>query len=115
MLFPALWLIPRLVADTAGPWNETLSLGDDGEYFTRIVLAAEQVLFRPGARCLYRSGLGGSLSGRKSPEAWHSQFCVIELCEAHVRAREDSERVRRGFALSWQHLAHAAILTTQSG
>jgi hypothetical protein len=22
-------------------------------------------------------------------------------------AREDSERIRRGFALSWQHLAHA--------
>ena len=108
MLFPALWLIPRLVADAAGPWNETLSLGDDGEYFTRIVLAAERVLFCPGARCLYRSGLGGSLSGRKSPKAWASQFRVIELCEAYVRAREDSERVCRGFALSWQHLAHAS-------
>ena len=33
---------------------------------------------------------------------------MTELCEGYVREREDSERVRRGFALSWQHLAHAS-------
>jgi glycosyltransferase involved in cell wall biosynthesis len=108
VLFPALWLIPRAIADAAGRWDETLSLGDDGEYFTRVLLAAERVLFCPGARCHYRSNLHGSLSGRKSPRAWASQFRVTELCEAYVREREDSERVRRGFALSWQHLAHAS-------
>jgi glycosyltransferase involved in cell wall biosynthesis len=108
MLFPALWLIPRAIADAAGRWDETLSLGDDGEYFTRVLLAAERVLFCPGARCHYRSDVQGSLSGRKSPCAWASQFRVTELCEAYVREREDSERVRRGFALSWQHLAHAS-------
>ena len=97
----------RAVANSAGPWDEALSLGDDGEYFTRVLLAAERVLFCPGARCYYRSALPGSLSGRKSAAAWASQFRVIELCEYQVRAREDSERVRRGFALSWQHLAHA--------
>lgn len=107
MHFPAMWLIPRALAEAAGPWNETLSLGDDGEYFTRILLAAERVLFCSGARCYYRSGVVGNLSGRKSPEAWGSQFTVIELCQMYILAREDSERMRRGFALSWQHLAHA--------
>jgi glycosyltransferase involved in cell wall biosynthesis len=107
MLFPAIWLVPRSVVGVAGMWDETLTLGDDGEYFTRVLLAAREVLFCSGARCRYRSGVVGSLSGRKSPEAWASQFRVIELCEAHVRTREDSERVRRGFSLSWQHFAHA--------
>jgi glycosyltransferase involved in cell wall biosynthesis len=106
MLFPALWLVPRAIADAAGRWDETLSLGDDGEYFTRILLAAERVLFCPGARCHYRSAVPGSLSGRKAPAAWASGFRVLDLCESYVRAREDSERVRRGFALSWQHMAH---------
>ena len=108
MLFPALWLVPRGIADAAGPWDETLSLGNDGEYFTRILLSAERVLFCEGARCYYRSGLPGSLSGKKSAKALASGFRVLELCEAHLRAREDSERVRQGFALSWQHFAHAA-------
>jgi glycosyltransferase involved in cell wall biosynthesis len=105
MLFPALWLVPRAVAEAAGPWNEALSLNDDGEYFTRVVLASAAVLFCEGARCRYRSGVAGSLSSSKN---WASGFAAIDLCETHVRAREDSERVRRGFALSWQHLAHGA-------
>jgi len=87
MLFPALWLVPRAIADEAGLWDETLSLGDDGEYFTRVLLAAGRVLFCPGARCHYRSGIPGSLSGHRSPQAWTSQFRVIELCESYVRAR----------------------------
>ena len=87
---------------------EELTLNNDAEYVTRVLLAAERVLFCAGARCQYRSAVPGSLSGRKSRRAWDSQFRVIELCEAYIRAREDSERVRRGFALSWQHLAHAS-------
>ncbi len=107
MMFPALWLIPMQIVRTIGPWREELSLNNDAEYFTRALLAADRVLFCPGARCYYRSGLAGSLSGRKTPAGWASQVRVLDLCEGYVRAREDSERVRRGFALSWQHVAHA--------
>jgi glycosyltransferase involved in cell wall biosynthesis len=110
MMFPALWLIPRTIVNAAGPWNAALSvgLGDDGEYFTRILLCADRVLFCPGAQCCYRSGIAGSLSKQKSRLAWTSEFRIVELCEEHVRAHEDSERIRRAFALSWQHFAHAA-------
>jgi glycosyltransferase involved in cell wall biosynthesis len=107
MMLPAMWLIPRQVTIDAGPWREDLTLADDTEYFTRIVLASSRVLFCRDAHCYYRSGIQGSLSGRKSPAAWASQFKVTELCETHVRARDDSERTRRSFALSWQYLAHA--------
>jgi glycosyltransferase involved in cell wall biosynthesis len=108
MLFPALWLVPRAIADAAGTWDESLSLGDDGEYFTRVLLAADRVLFCSGARCHYRSCVPGSLSSRKSPRAWASAFRVVDLCESHVRMQEDTERMRCAFAISWQHLAHAA-------
>ena len=72
------------------------------------LLGSERVLFCQGARCRYRSGVPGSLSGARSSRAWASQFRVLELCESYVRAREDSERIRRAFALSWQHVAHMA-------
>ena len=35
MMHPAAWLAPRSLLDIAGPWNESLSLNDDGEYFAR--------------------------------------------------------------------------------
>jgi glycosyltransferase involved in cell wall biosynthesis len=107
MMFPALWLIPAPIVRAVGPWREDLSLNNDAEYFTRVVLAADRVLFCAGATCRYRSGLAGSLSGRKSRSHWMSQFTVLDLCELRVREHEDSERVRRGFALSWQRLAYA--------
>lgn len=107
MMFPALWLIPMSIARAVGPWREDLTLNNDAEYFTRVLLAAERVLFCEGARCRYRSGISGSLSGRKTPAHWASQAKVIELCQQYVLAKGDGERARRGFSLSWQHLAHA--------
>jgi glycosyltransferase involved in cell wall biosynthesis len=103
MMFPALWLIPMSIIRAIGPWREDLTLNNDAEYFTRVLLAARRVLFCESALCRYRSGVAGSLSGSKD---WRSGYAVLDLCETYVRAREDSERTRRGFALSWQHLAH---------
>ena len=107
MMFPAIWLIPMSIVRAVGPWREDLTLNNDAEYFTRVILAADRVLFCPDALCRYRSGLTRSLSGQRTRSHWHSQSAVLDLCEARVRNREDSPRIRRGFALSWQHLAHA--------
>lgn len=106
MMFPALWLIPMPIVRAAGPWREDLTLNNDAEYFTRVLLAARRVLYCPEARCRYRSGLPGSLSGGKTAAHWNSQAKVIELCEERVLEANGGERARRGFALSWQILAH---------
>jgi glycosyltransferase involved in cell wall biosynthesis len=108
MLYPALWLVPRQIIMKAGPWLPELSLNDDGEFFTRILLASDKVLFCEGARTYYRSGITGSLSGLKSRKGWGSQFKVIDLCQGHLMAREDSDRTRRACAMLWQRLAHAS-------
>ena len=108
MMFPALWLIPATIVRAIGPWREDLTLNNDAEYFTRALLACRRVLFCAGARCYYRSGVSGSLSGSRSRPALASKFQVLSDCESYVRRAEDSERVRRGFALSWQEFAHFA-------
>lgn len=108
MLFPALWLVPRPIVRSVGPWREDLSLNDDGEYFTRVVLASKQVLFADEARTYYRSGIEGSLSGLKSRKGWDSQFTAVALCESYLIAREDSDRTRRVCSMLWQRFAHAS-------
>lgn len=108
MLYPALWLVPRNILAKAGPWRDELSLNDDGEFFTRVVLASSKVLFCSGARTYYRSGIAGSLSGLKSRKGWESQFKVIELCQNYLLSREDSDRTRRVCSMLWQRLAHAS-------
>jgi hypothetical protein len=104
MMHPAAWLVPRAVASAAGPWDESLSLDDDGEYFCRVALAAERLLFVPGATSLYRSGNESSLSQRRSPRAWRSAFDAATLSVGHLVARDGAEASRRAGADRLQRL-----------
>jgi glycosyltransferase involved in cell wall biosynthesis len=107
MMHPAAWLVPRNVADRAGPWDERLSLNDDGEYFARVVLASAGIVFTPDpAAAYYRSGIGGSLSQRRSPRALASLALSVELVAAHLAAAEDSDRTRQALADYWQRLVY---------
>ena len=108
MMHPAAWLVPRAVAERAGPWDESLTLNDDGEYFCRVVLASSGIAFcaDPAAKSFYRSGLASSLSQRRSERARRSQFRSIELIAQHLRAAEDSPRTRRACANSYQRFIH---------
>jgi glycosyltransferase involved in cell wall biosynthesis len=108
MMHPAAWLVPRGIADRAGPWDESLSLDDDGEYFTRIVLASHGVRFCPRAVSYYRSGLPGSLSGAKSERALDSAFRSLELSAGRVRAAEDSPRTRHACATAFQQYIYSS-------
>lgn len=95
MMHPAAWLVPRSLIQAAGPWNEALSLNDDGEYFARVILASQGVRFCQEARSYYRSGHAVSLSGRKTPEAWASQYRVLSLQSRYLLTAEDSPRTRQ--------------------
>jgi glycosyltransferase involved in cell wall biosynthesis len=106
MMHPSAWLVPRAVADRAGPWDESLTLNDDGEYFCRALLAAAGLAFTPGARSYYRSGLPGSLSQRRDDRSRRSQFRSIELIVKHLLATEDSPRMRRAGANYYQRFLY---------
>ena len=102
MMHPAAWLIPRSLATAAGPWNESLSLDDDGEYFTRVVLASKGVRCCHDAVSYYRSRLPGSLSSSSTDEAWASAWHARELSVQHLLEIEDSPRTRRACATALQ-------------
>jgi glycosyltransferase involved in cell wall biosynthesis len=110
MMQAGIWLIPRTVALRAGPWDEHLSLINDFEYFTRVLLAAREVRFCDGARLFYRSGNPHSLAGRKSRAAWESALLSLEQGTAALLDREQSPRTRRACADVFQEWAHAAYL-----
>jgi hypothetical protein len=101
-------LVPRSIAERAGPWDETLSLNDDGEYFCRVLLASTGIAFctDPSARSFYRSGLPGSLSQQRGERARVSEFRSVELIGQHLRATEDSPRTRRAAANYYQRFLH---------
>lgn len=106
MMHPSCWLVPRAVTDRAGPWDESLSLNDDGEYFCRVLLASLGMAYCPDGRSYYRSGLPGSLSQQRGERARRSQFHSLELITQQLQAAEDSPRTRRAAANYFQRFIH---------
>lgn len=107
MMYPAMWLLPKDIARNIGPWADELTLNNDADYFVRAILASKKILFCPGAKTYYRSGVTGSLSGLKSEKGWVSQQKVLENCESYFLAAENSERTRRAVSMLWQRFAYA--------
>jgi len=105
MFPPLVWLTPRRIIDAAGSWNEALSLDDDGEYFSRVLLQASAIRFVPAAKSYYRTHDGPRLSASHGDRAARSSFLSIELKERHALAAEATPRMRRALALHWQRFA----------
>lgn len=107
MMQCALWLVPRVLLEASGGWDERLSLINDFEFFARVLLASDGVRFAPGARLHYRSGRDGSLSGRTSRPAVESMLLSLSLGADHLLAAEDSPRTRRAAAAGLQDFVYA--------
>lgn len=108
MMNPACWLIHRSISEVSGPWNETLSLNDDGEYFWRLILNSNGVKFCNNARVYYRSNLSGSLSSLKTVTAWHSLYESLESVYKILLSLEDTEHTRHALATAFQRFIYQA-------
>lgn len=119
MIQPGAWLTPRAVVDAAGPWDEKLSLDDDGEYFSRVLLAASTVPFVNEARAYYRRSGPRRLSASRGRRAAESAFRSCSAKAQHLLAAENSPRTRRAAAcnfcrFAWEQLAAAPDLADQA-
>lgn len=103
---PSAWLTHRSLIEAAGPWNEQLSLHDDGEFFCRVLLRAQEVVFCPKSKSFYRKGIGDSLSSIRSEKATCSHLAVCQAYEAHVLARRDDAVSRQACANNYQRLIY---------
>ncbi len=64
----SVWLTPRNLIDLAGSWNESLTVNQDGEFFSRVLMQANAIKFCSEAKVYYRSGNASSISQRKTSE-----------------------------------------------
>ena len=89
------WLVSRELSDCAGSWDITLSVDQDGEYFSRVLLQADYIRFVPEARVYYRTSGSGTvsyigLSDRKLVDQWRS----MQLHMRYLRSLEDTQTTR---------------------
>ena len=106
MMHPAAWLLPRALAETAGPWDDRLSLNDDGEYFSRVVSAAPHIAFCADAVSHYRSALPTSLSAQRSRRHLESAHRALVLITTQMLTLENTPAMRRATADLCQRFAY---------
>jgi glycosyltransferase involved in cell wall biosynthesis len=80
MMIPAGWLGSRQLFESIEPWDASLLINQDGEYFTRAIVASAGVILESESRVYYRSELKSSVSQFK-PHKAPSLFASIESFE----------------------------------
>lgn len=105
MLPPHAWLVPMALCRAAGAWDESLLQNEDGEYFARVLTAAEQVHHLPEVLCHYRYNRAGSVSGSASAAARASRLRSYDLSVTHLRARDPGAIDRLAVATLYRSLA----------
>jgi glycosyltransferase involved in cell wall biosynthesis len=92
----ATWLVSRELTEAAGPWNEGLQYDQDGEYFTRVLIASEGTRFVPGTGIYYRDRGASQLSYiGNSDKKKESMLVSMKLHIQYLRSLEESDRVRK--------------------
>ncbi len=90
------WLVSRELTEIAGPWNEELSLDDDGEYFCRVICASDGIRFSKHPKVFYRNVGSSRLSViGKSQKKRESLLQSMRLHIKYLMEQEDSERTRK--------------------
>jgi glycosyltransferase involved in cell wall biosynthesis len=89
MMGACLWLIPKMIIDKSGGWDESLSLNNDFEFSVRLILNSKNIFFTQEAKLYYRSGING-LSQSKSKRAWLDAYKATKQGCDHLLKAENT-------------------------
>jgi glycosyltransferase involved in cell wall biosynthesis len=102
------WLTPRHIIEKAGPWNEGLSVDDDGEYFCRVILNSKGVIKSAGTSYYRKYKHQKSLSAKKNSDSINQQLKAIDLKYANVKSLASNPSINKAFARQYWWLGVAA-------
>jgi glycosyltransferase involved in cell wall biosynthesis len=108
MVQPNAYLISRKIANEIGEWNEEISPSpdEDGEYFTRVLLATETVIYTEGIN-FYRKKLNqNSLSQNFSLQRAFNLLDTVELKFSHLFKVENTNRIHKLYQLNISQVAY---------
>jgi len=100
------WLTPRKLIEKTGKWNESLSLNDDGEFFCRVLIKAHSIIYVPGSKVYYRSGISNSISKSRTYKALLSEFNSYKLYCKHTLTQHNNLKLRKALASNFLNFAY---------
>lgn len=106
MVQTSAWLTPRELVEIAGPWDESLSKDQDGEFFCRVVSKAKEVIYVPKVLNYYRKHIQGqNIAGQKKHIHFESQLKALNSKYDQLKSLEDTDAFKTAFSLQYKWLA----------
>lgn len=105
------WLTPKRIIDEAGPWNESLTVDDDGEFFTRIILKSKGVIKTDGISYYRKYISPKSLSASKNNTGFTSRLNAVLLKKKWLLAVNNSFEAKAAIYKALTLLAADCYLT----
>ena len=105
MFIPGCYLLSRRVAEAAGNWDEKIKLNQDGEFFARVLLHANKVIFVPQETVFYRSSSTASITKTTSPEKIKSAFYALQQIKKNLLACNNTCESRQALATAFTSFA----------
>ncbi len=84
---PHVYLTSRELINKVGGWNESLTNNDDAEFFTRVILKANNILFAEHAKVFYRISNTNKLSELNTEMKVVSAIKSWEIINSHISSK----------------------------
>lgn len=97
----AAWLTPRELIVSAGPWDESLHLNQDGEFFCRVLLKSQAIRHCSSSKVFYRSGLADSISRDINYNKITSLLKSYQLYVSNLQEHLTSSKVRHALMVNF--------------
>lgn len=100
------WLVPRAIIEKSGLWRNYRCPDDDGEFFTRVLLASEGVVYVPNILNYYRrQNNKHKLSTNSNNKYVQNTLLTIDLKYKYLKAKNSSAELERAFAKQYLDFA----------
>ncbi|MEH6535208.1 MAG: glycosyltransferase family 2 protein [Psychroserpens sp.] len=106
MVGTSAWLTPKALIEKAGPWDETLSKDQDGEFFCRVVAAGTQVIYTPEVLNYYRKHIKGTnIANQRQKRHLESQLKALYSKSQQFIGLEQTDGYKKAMALQYKIIA----------
>ncbi|MGJ5642458.1 glycosyltransferase family 2 protein [Formosa sp. S-31] len=109
MVQTSAWLTPRHLIETYGLWDETLAKDQDGEFFARMGLHSQGIVYVPEIKNYYRKHrLGQNIASKKQRKHIESNLKATGLKAKYLLSKTDSKAAKSALAKQFKFVAMEA-------
>ncbi len=101
------WLVPKQIIEQAGGWRAYRCPDDDGEFFARVLLGSEGIVYVPGVYNYYHIEPGGAnqLSRSKNKKYLQNTLLTIDLKHQYLLQSGHHPYIKKAIASQYLRFA----------